>query len=96
MISGGGMFILPMVHRVEYLELGLRAIEMMRPKEAEFKELGLSKDSDDETLIAAMAKCPKLIKIRPIGRTRMLRQPPLTSQMVDKLIDGAFHGVNGQ
>lgn len=58
--------------------LGLGAIEMMRPKEAEFKEMGLSRDSDDETLIAAMAKCPKLIE-RPIvfagGKAAMGRPP---------------------
>ena len=58
--------------------LGVRAIEMMRPKEAEFKELNLGKDSDDETLIAAMAKCPKLIE-RPIvfanGKAAMGRPP---------------------
>ncbi|WP_299349888.1 arsenate reductase (glutaredoxin) [uncultured Shimia sp.] len=58
--------------------LGLRAIDMMRPKEPEFKELGLSRDSDDDTLIAAMAKCPKLIE-RPIvlanGKAALGRPP---------------------
>jgi len=38
----------------------------MRTKEAEFKELGLSKDSDDLALIAAMVSTPKLIE-RPIA-----------------------------
>ena len=58
--------------------LGVSTIEMVRPKEAEFKELGLSKDSEDETLIAAMAQCPKLIE-RPIvfanGKAAMGRPP---------------------
>ncbi|GHH01322.1 arsenate reductase (glutaredoxin) [Pseudodonghicola xiamenensis] len=41
-------------------------IEMMRPKEAKFKELGLSKSDSDETLLAAMAANPVLIE-RPLG-----------------------------
>ncbi len=58
--------------------LGVSAIAMMRPKEAAFKELGLSKDDDDETLISAMAKAPKLIE-RPIvfanGKAALGRPP---------------------
>lgn len=58
--------------------LGLSAIAMMRPKEAAFQELGLSKDDDDESLIAAMAKAPKLIE-RPIvfanGKAALGRPP---------------------
>lgn len=58
--------------------LGLTAIEMMRTKEAEFKDLGLNKDDDDATLIAAMAKCPRLIE-RPIvfanGKAALGRPP---------------------
>ncbi|MEQ9695144.1 arsenate reductase (glutaredoxin) [Shimia sp. SDUM112013] len=58
--------------------LGVKAIDMMRPKEAAFKEMGLSKDDDDETLIAAMADCPKLIE-RPIvfaqGKAALGRPP---------------------
>lgn len=45
--------------------LGVKAIEMMRPKEKRFAELGLSKTSDDATLLAAMAENPILIE-RPI------------------------------
>lgn len=45
--------------------LGMPVIDMMRPKEALFKELGLSKSDDDATLLAAMAENPKLIE-RPI------------------------------
>jgi len=48
--------------------LDVAPIEMMRPGEARFKDLGLSRDSDPETLIAAMAEHPILIE-RPIGVT---------------------------
>lgn len=59
-------------------KLGLSAIEMMRVKEAEFKEMGLAKDMDDDKLVAAMATCPKLIE-RPIvvkGDKAVLGRPP--------------------
>ncbi|WP_353471333.1 arsenate reductase (glutaredoxin) [Salipiger sp. H15] len=46
--------------------LGLPAIKMVRVKEPEFAAAGLSKDSDDETLLRAMAEVPKLIE-RPIA-----------------------------
>lgn len=49
-------------------KLNVSPIDMMRTKEAEFKEQGLSKDSDDETLIAAMVNTPKLME-RPIAET---------------------------
>ena len=58
--------------------LGKRPVEMMRVKEALFKELGLNKDDSDDTLFAAMAKHPKLIE-RPIvlnnGKAAMGRPP---------------------
>jgi arsenate reductase len=58
--------------------LGLRAIDMMRPGEALFTELGLSRDADDTPLIEAMAAHPKLIE-RPIvlwqGRAAIGRPP---------------------
>lgn len=58
--------------------LGVSAIEMMRTKEALFKELGLSKTDDDATLLAAMAQNPKLIE-RPIvianGKAAIGRPP---------------------
>lgn len=41
-------------------------IEMMRPKEAAFREAGLSKDVSDATLLQAMADHPVLIE-RPLG-----------------------------
>lgn len=45
--------------------LDIPAIKLMRTGEAEFKELGLSKTDDDDVLIKAMAKAPKLIE-RPV------------------------------
>lgn len=58
--------------------LGLKPIDAMRVKEKEFKDMGLSKDSDDATLIRAMAEVPKLIE-RPIvfagGQARLGRPP---------------------
>ena len=58
--------------------LGITAIDMMRPKEAAFREMGLTKTDDDETLIAAMAQEPKLIE-RPIvfadGKAALGRPP---------------------
>ena len=58
--------------------LDVAPIEMMRPGEARFKALGLSRDSDPETLIAAMAENPILIE-RPIGVTgdrAVIGRPP--------------------
>lgn len=58
--------------------LGLAPIDMMRRGEAEFKAEGLSKDSDDDTLFAAMARLPKLIE-RPIvitGDKAAIGRPP--------------------
>ncbi len=64
--------------RVTRDTLGLRAIEMMRTGEALFKDLGLAKSDDDETLIVAMAANPKLIE-RPVvfakGQARIGRPP---------------------
>lgn len=58
--------------------LGKRPVEMMRVKEALFKELSLNKDDSDDTLFAAMASHPKLIE-RPIvlnnGKAAMGRPP---------------------
>lgn len=64
--------------RAALAALGLKPIEIMRTKEKEFRQLGLSKDSDDDTLIRAMAEVPKLIE-RPIvfagGKARLGRPP---------------------
>ena len=57
--------------------LSVPAIEMMRTKEAEFKEQNL-KGADEETLIAAMAATPKLIE-RPIVTAKdkaVIGRPP--------------------
>ena len=45
--------------------LGLNARELMRTKEDFYKELDLKNENDEEKLIEAMAKNPKLIE-RPI------------------------------
>jgi arsenate reductase len=58
--------------------LDVAPIGMMRPGEARFKDLGLTRDSDPETLIAAMAENPILIE-RPIGVTEVsaaIGRPP--------------------
>ncbi len=64
--------------RAALAALGLKPIEAMRTKETEFKELGLTKDSPDDALIAAMASTPKLIE-RPIvfanDKARLGRPP---------------------
>ncbi|WP_424941907.1 arsenate reductase (glutaredoxin) [Aliiroseovarius crassostreae] len=58
--------------------LGVTPIQMMRKGEKIFKELGLSTDTPDEDLIAAMASHPILIE-RPIvfanGQARIGRPP---------------------
>lgn len=58
--------------------LNLTPIELIRTKEAEFAALGLSRDSDDASLIRAMATTPKLIE-RPVvfanGKARIGRPP---------------------
>ena len=58
--------------------LGVAPIEMMRTKEPEFKAHGLTKDSPDDALFAAMARTPKLIE-RPIvfsnGKAAIGRPP---------------------
>jgi len=58
--------------------LGLPAVEMMRVKEARFRELGLSKTDDDAALLAAMAENPVLIE-RPVaieGTRAVIGRPP--------------------
>lgn len=64
--------------RAAAVALGVSPMAMMRTKEAEFKELGLSRDSADDALFAAMAQVPKLIE-RPIvfadGKAAIGRPP---------------------
>ena len=67
--------------------LGLGPIQMMRSGEARFKELGLSKDSDEVALMRAMAENPILIE-RPIlfkGSKAIIGRPPET---VNTLLEG--------
>ena len=58
--------------------LGVPAIEMMRVKDPVFKDMRLSPDMDDDTLLAAMSQNPKLIE-RPMalraGRAVIGRPP---------------------
>ena len=58
--------------------LGVSAVAMMRTGEKVFKELGLSKSDDEDTLLTAMAENPILIE-RPIvfhdGRAAIGRPP---------------------
>ncbi|MFY0597645.1 MAG: arsenate reductase (glutaredoxin) [Cognatishimia sp.] len=58
--------------------LNIPAIDLMRKGEAEFKERGLSNDTDEDALIAAMVEVPKLIE-RPVviagGQARLGRPP---------------------
>lgn len=64
--------------RAALTTLNLPAIKIIRQSQAEFKDLGLSPDTDDEALIQAMADHPILIE-RPIvfanGKARIGRPP---------------------
>jgi len=67
--------------------LGLRPIDMIRTREARFKELGLSKDSEDAVLLQAMADNPILIE-RPIvfkAAKAVIGRPP---EAVNALLAG--------
>lgn len=58
--------------------LGGHAIDLVRTKEAEFRDGGLDRDAGDDELIAAMAQHPKLIE-RPVvitGDRAALGRPP--------------------
>lgn len=64
--------------RTVLAQLGRPAIEMVRTKESAFRAAGLSKDSSEEDLLAAMAAHPELIE-RPIairGTRAILGRPP--------------------
>lgn len=67
-------------------KLGKSAAELVRRGEEAYKSSGLSKDSSEEELVAAMAAHPKLIE-RPIvvrGERAVLGRPP---ENVNDLID---------
>ncbi len=58
--------------------LGIKARDLMRTKEALYKELGLKDVTDEDALIRAMAEHPKLIE-RPVvikGGKAVLGRPP--------------------
>ncbi|WP_010139444.1 arsenate reductase (glutaredoxin) [Oceanicola sp. S124] len=58
--------------------LGVPVIEMMRVKETLFRELGLTRDSDEDALLAAMAAHPKLIEraVAIKGERAVIAWPP--------------------
>lgn len=60
-------------------KLGLaRAHDLVRTKEKEYQAAGLSKDSDDDTVIRAIGKYPKLLE-RPVvvkGKQAVIGRPP--------------------
>lgn len=59
-------------------KLGISAAELVRRSEDAYKESGLTRDSSEAEIIAAMAKYPKLIE-RPIvvkGAAAVLGRPP--------------------
>jgi arsenate reductase len=59
-------------------KLGIPARELMRTKEAVYKELGLKEVDDEEQLVKAMAENPKLIE-RPVvimGDKAVIGRPP--------------------
>ena len=59
-------------------KLGLTAAQLVRRGEDAYKTSSLNKDSDDEEILAAMVKYPKLIE-RPIvvkGSRAVLGRPP--------------------
>lgn len=65
--------------------LGLPVIDMMRTKEATFKDLGLTKDSNEAILFRAMAEHPVLIE-RPIvfrGDKAVIARP---TEMISTLL----------
>jgi len=68
-------------------QLGMTARDLVRRGEAAFSALGLSRDSSDAEILAAMVGEPKLIE-RPIvvcGDRAVLGRPP---ENVTQLLDG--------
>ncbi|WP_347310542.1 arsenate reductase (glutaredoxin) [Defluviimonas sp. SAOS-178_SWC] len=64
--------------RAALAALGMPAIALARTGDALFRELGLTRDIDEDTLIAAMAAHPALIE-RPLvrhGNRARLGRPP--------------------
>jgi len=66
-------------------KLGMAPRELMRTKEAIYRELGLKEVTDDATLIAAMVEHPKLIE-RPVvirGDKAVVARP---AEKIDELL----------
>ena len=66
-------------------KLGLKAHEVVRPKEEPYQQLSLSSDSSEEEVIAAIVKYPILME-RPIvmkGDSAVIGRPP---ENVQKLL----------
>ena len=67
-------------------KLGINARELMRTNEAVYKELKLKDVDDEELLIEAMAKYPKLIQRAVViyGSKAVIARP---AQKIDELLD---------
>lgn len=67
-------------------QLGRPAADLVRKGEPAYREAGLSKDSNPDTLIAAMVRFPKLIE-RPVvfakGRAAIGRPPEAVLDLFD-------------
>ncbi|MBT9382593.1 arsenate reductase (glutaredoxin) [Pseudooceanicola sp. CBS1P-1] len=64
--------------RALHARLGGPLTAMVRMKEPLFRDLGLGRDSDDETLLKALAENPRLIE-RPVairGERAVIGRPP--------------------
>ncbi len=65
--------------------LGIGSAALVRKGEAAYKEAGLTRDSDDDMLIAAMVAHPKLIE-RPVvfagGKARIGRPPEAVLELL--------------
>lgn len=65
--------------------MGGEAIDLVRTKEALFGELGLSKSSDESTLIEAMATHPRLIE-RPVVITEKGARIGRPTEAIEKVL----------
>ena len=73
--------------RAAHALLGGPVIAMMRPQEAAFRDMGLSRDDSDDALFAAMATEPRLIA-RPLALTATRAALGRPSEAVLTLLDG--------
>jgi arsenate reductase len=67
-------------------KLGIEPHRLLRPKEAEYKEAGLSPKSSRQDIVAAIVRFPKLME-RPVvvhdGRAALGRPPELVLNLFD-------------